>query len=355
MALDEGLIKVLELVAPGKPLREGLESVLRAKTGALIVVGDSQQVIDLVNGGFEIDAEFTPANLYELAKMDGAIILSYNARKILRANAHLVPNATIPSVETGIRHRTAERVAKQTNELVISISQRRNIITLYYGYFKYILQDINVILAKANQALQTLEKYKKVLDRVLVNLTILEFEDMVTVYDVVKAIQRAEMVLRVKREIEQYISELGTEGRLISMQMEELVENVYDISLLIIRDYRQDEEDLHAVEIKEQLANLSDESLLDLNILANIIGFPGIVNILEMSLEPRGYRVLRKIPRLPLSVIDNVVKTFASLQKIIDASIEALDDVEGIGEVRARAIKEGLQRLKEQATMERYV
>src|SRR5690554_914458 len=156
---SEGIYQVLKLVAPGTALREGLENVLRAKTGALIVLGETPEMLAILDGGFRMDSEFSPANLYELAKMDGAIILSRDARKILHVNTMLLPDATIPSTETGIRHRTAERVAKSTGLLTISISQRRNIITLYKGNVKYPLKDISVILSKANQALQTLDKY----------------------------------------------------------------------------------------------------------------------------------------------------------------------------------------------------
>jgi diadenylate cyclase len=206
---DDGIIGALKLVAPGTRLREGLDSILRAKTGALIVLGDSAEVLEVVEGGFHLDAEFAPPSLYELAKMDGAIVLSEDARRILYANAQLIPDPSIPSVETGIRHRTAERVARQTGTLVIAISQRRGVITLYRGANRYSLQDISVILSKANQAVQTLEKYKRVLDKALVNLTALEFEDLVTVYDVVWVVQRGEMVLRIVRELKNYISELG--------------------------------------------------------------------------------------------------------------------------------------------------
>lgn len=167
--LDEQMLKTVWMLAPGTMLYEGLENILRARTGALIVVGDSEQVLDLVDGGFRIDSEMRPTSLYELAKMDGAIVLSTDGKRILFANAQLNPDPLIPTFETGTRHRTAERVAKQTGELVISISQRRNVITLYKGNLKYVMRDVSVILAKANQALQTLEKYKSVMEQALTN------------------------------------------------------------------------------------------------------------------------------------------------------------------------------------------
>ena len=187
-------IGALKMLSPGTPLREGLENVLRAKTGALIVIGDSEDVLDIVDGGFNLNSEFSPAYLYELAKMDGSIILSTDAKKILYANAQLLPDSSIVTKETGTRHRTAERVARQTGKMVISISQRRHIITLYKGTEKYIIEDTSKILTKANQAVQTLEKYKIVLDQFLTNLSALEFEELVTLYDVVMVVQKIEML-----------------------------------------------------------------------------------------------------------------------------------------------------------------
>lgn len=351
--IDGDFLKAIKILAPGTPLREGLENILRAKTGALLVIGDSPQVMEIEEGGFEIHTEYTPARLYELAKMDGAIILSQDARKILLANTQLIPNPSIPSLETGIRHRTAERVARQTDALVISISQRRGIITLYKGLVKYVLRDIGVILAKANQALQTLEKYKVVLDKALITLSTLEFQDLVTIFDVVKAIQRTEMVLRIVHEIETYIVELGNEGRLISMQLDELVSNVHDEGLLIIRDYSI-VKDKTPIEIMSTIGEWTAEDLLDLSLISRVLGYTGSASILDQSVTPRGYRILHKIPRLPWPVIENLVQTFGSIQKILKASIEKLDEVEGIGEVRARAIKEGLQRYRDQVILDRH-
>jgi len=248
---------VLKLVAPGTPLREGLDNIFRAKTGALIVIGYSKEMMEIVDGGFSINCEFTPAHLYELAKMDGAIILSQDMKRILFANTQLVPDSSIPTAETGTRHRTAERVARQTGHLVIAISQRRNVITLYQGNFRYILRDISVILSKANQAIQTLEKYKAVLDQALTNLSALEFEEMVTLQDVAMVIHRIEMVLRIKAEIDQYINELGTEGRLISMQLEELVANVEKEAYLLLKDYCRDQA-LEPARILEELKKINE-------------------------------------------------------------------------------------------------
>jgi diadenylate cyclase len=345
----------LKILAPGTPLREGLESVLRAKTGALIVVGDNPEVIKLVDGGFYINTELTPAHLYELAKMDGAIIISSDQRKILYANAQLNPQPSITSSETGIRHRTAQRTAIETGNLVVSISQRRNIITLYKGQHKYILQDTNKVINKANQAVQTLEKYKTVLDQAMTSLSALELEDLVTLYDVCLVIQRTDMVIRIANEIERYINELGSEGRLVSMQLEELICFVKEDGEHVIEDYRIYIEENDKDSIMKKLRELSSEELLDLTNIANILGYSYDINILDISVTPRGYRILFKIPRLPSAVIDNIVQYFKDFQKISRASTEELYDVEGIGEVRAKNIKEGLRRVRDQVLLDRHL
>jgi len=351
----DAILDSLKIVAPGTLLREGLENVVRAKTGALIVVGDGDNVMSIVDGGFNINSDFSPSYLYELAKMDGAIILTYDSKKILYANAQLVPDPLISSKETGIRHRTAERVAKQTGELVISISQRRNVITLYKGNYKYVLKDTNEILNKANQAIQTLEKYKTVLNQVMINLSALEFEDLVTVFDVAKVLQRIEMVMRIVIEIEKYILELGNEGRLIDMQLEELAGDTEKEGINIIRDYYVKSEDRNYEDIIKQIRELSQEELLDLTNISRILGYNDGINSLDTNIVSKGYRILNKIPRLPTNVIENVIEMFGSFQELLKASISQLDSVEGIGEVRARSIKEGLRRFQEQSLLDRHI
>lgn len=346
------LMKVLEIMAPGTPLREGLENVLKAKTGGLIYVCNLDEIGKMADGGFYINSDYTPANLYELAKMDGAIVLSSDFKKILYCNTQLLPDPSIPTNETGTRHRTAERVAKQTGKLIIAISQRRNVITVYKGNLKYVLKDTNIILTKANQAIQTLARYKSVLDEAVANISALEFEDLVTVYDVVTTIQRNEMVVRIMDEIERYICELGNEGRLVSMQLEDLADNVEDEGIMLIRDYVEESRD--SSEVIRLIKNLSAEELVEIPALCKILGYSPD-SMLDIIVTPRGFRLLNKIPRLPVVVIENLVKTFGNFKNILGASIEELDSVEGIGEARARIIKEGLRKMQEQALLNRPI
>ncbi|MFJ9501716.1 DNA integrity scanning diadenylate cyclase DisA [Brevibacillus centrosporus] len=345
---------VLRLVAPGTQLREGLENVLRAKTGGLIVVGYGPEMKHIVDGGFSINCDFSPAHLYELAKMDGAIIVSEDAKRILYANTQLFPPASIATSESGTRHRTAQRTAIQTNYLVIAISQRRNVITLYQGNFRYVLNEISVILAKANQAVSTLEKYKAVLDQTLTNLGALEFEELVTLHEVTSVLQRVEMVLRIKSEVSKYICELGVEGRLVSMQLEELVSNIEEEAHMLIRDYCRDPAHSPDVVLRD-MKKLSSDEMLELSSFLRVLGYSSNVSMLEESVSPRGFRILYKIPRLPMSIIANLVGYFHNLPRIMMATIEELDEVEGIGEVRARAIKDGLKRIQEQVFIDRHI
>ena len=354
LSKEEELIETLKILAPGTPLREGLENMLKAKTGGLVVISDREAIMDIIDGGFHINIDFSPAYIYELGKMDGAIILSSDAKKIIYANAQLIPDSSIPSSETGIRHRIAEQVAKETGEIVIAISQRRNIITLYKGYHKYVIQDTDKILIKANQAIQTLEKYRISLDRAMNSLSALEFEDLVTVYDVALVLQRTEMVMKIAYEIEKFIYELGNEGRLVSMQLEELVADVKKDGKHVIYDYNTNFEGDYDT-IQKSIKLLSSEELLNLANISRILGYGSNINALDLAVSTKGYRILTKIPRLPINVVDNIVKQFENFQKTLKASIEELDDVEGIGEVRARAIREGLRRLQEQVLLDRHI
>jgi diadenylate cyclase len=305
-----------------------------------------------MDGGFRIEKELNASNLYELSKMDGAIILNSKATRIHCASVHLNPDPGIISHETGIRHRTAERSARQTGCPVISVSQRRNVITLYMGEEKYVLNDLSILLGKVNQALQTLERHKNVLDQSLINLSALEFENLVTLEEVTMVLQRSEVVLRIAEIVEQYVVELGDEGNLIVMQLAELLGNPTEDQRLLVMDYCVECKE-SAKKVLQQLEKSSSEELKDLSYIGKLLGYED--PDLELPLRPRGYRVLHKIPRLPQGVIDNVVQTLGGLADIMASPPEKLGTVEGIGEVRARSISRGLKRLREQCLIERHI
>ncbi len=302
------LVKALEMVAPGTALREGIDDILHARTGGLIVIGDPDELGFLFSGGIKLDVDYTPALLYQVAKMDGAIVLNANATKIAMANVQLMPDPTILSVETGTRHRTAERVSKQTDALVIAISQRREVVSLYVDGAKYILEDIPVVLAKANQALATLDKYRTRLDQVSTRLTALEFEGGATLHDVLTVLQRSELVTRMAVEIERYIVELGTEGRLIEMQLEETMVGTAADKAALVHDYLAEDADEAFAVALEQIGRLPHQDLLDFGRLAELLGYDRKLNTLDYPVSPRGYRILGRIPRLPKLVVAQIVR-----------------------------------------------
>lgn len=344
-------VKVLKLLAPGTLLREGIDNVLKAKMGALVLFANKAEMLEIVDGGFALNAPFTPAGFYELAKMDGALVLSGDGKTILYANAQLVPDATLPTSETGTRHRTAERTARQTGGLVIAISQRRNVINLYLANLRYTLSDIPTMLSRSNQALQTLEKYRLVLTKGLNTLSALEFEDLVTLNDVASVLVRAEHVQRMAREIECHIIELGTEGRLVNMQMEELLPEE-DPVMTIVQDYCVSGELKSFQTIRRQIGQLPEDEL-DPYHVCRLLGYGVTATSLDLPVVPRGYRVLNYLPRLPQMVVQNLVAHFKTLPRIYSASLSELDEVEGIGESRAKTIKDGLKRVREQAVLDR--
>jgi diadenylate cyclase len=343
----------LALIAPGTPLRDGLERILRGRTGALIVLGNDRTVESLTTGGFVLDVPFTATGLRELAKMDGAIIVDKDLTRILRAAVHLMPDQRIPTDETGTRHRTADRVAKQTGHPVISVSQSMQIIAAYVGETRHVLEDSGQILSRANQALATLERYKLRLDEVSTTLSALEIEDLVTVRDVAVVAQRLEMVTRIAREIEDYVLELGTDGRLLSLQLEELVTGVDAERELVIRDYVGTGRKARSAEaLLAHLESLSPTELVDPLAVAKALA---LGEHLDAAVAPRGYRLLAKVPRLPSTGVERLVDHFDTLQKLLSAGVDDLQAVDGVGELRARSVREGLSRLAESSILERYV
>lgn len=348
-------LDALRAVAPGRPLREGLDRILQAGKGALIVVGDTLDVLEICSGGFLLDAAYSPQRLSELAKMDGAIILAPDSSRIARANVHLVPDPNVPTSETGTRHRTAERVARSINVPVISVSEDMAVIAVYVGDQKHPLEPTARLLNRANQALQTLERYRSRLDTVTSSLSALEVEDLVTLRDVAAVLQRTEMVRRIAEEIEITIIELGEDGRLVLLQLDELLGHVYADGRQVVRDYLHEVPQWTIDHVMNELTAFSTEELLDLKAIANTLRIPGGSLDFDRSVTPRGYRLLSQIPRIPGFVVDNIVEHFGSLPRIMRSATADLERVEGVGVSRAKAIKEGLTRLGEVSIVDRFL
>ncbi|MBE0478568.1 DNA integrity scanning protein DisA [Candidatus Aerophobetes bacterium] len=342
---DEKLLRLLKIVSPGTDLREGLELILQRGTGGLIVVGDNEKVLSVIDGGFQINHSLTPTALAELAKMDGAIILSSDVRKILYANTQLVPDYLIPTDERGTRHRSANRMAKQTGVPAIAISETRNIITLYYGENKYVLKNIPELLRRSIQALQTMEKYRMTFDEALTELDFLEFKNEVRLFHVVNVIQKGEVIRTIKEDVEHYIVELGEEARLVEIQFKEILGNAVEETEQIIKDYAKG--DIRTTVEKLDILDLNE--LLEINTIVESLGYEPKPENLDLNVFPRGYRVLSKIPRLPRIVIENVVSSFGNLYNIIKATPLEFTEIDEVGEKRANTIKVELERLKDKA------
>jgi diadenylate cyclase len=324
-APNESLHAALAQVAPGTPLRDGIERIVRAKMGALIVVSDEPKVLAICSGGFLLDAEFTPQRLSELTKMDGAIILKADCSRIARANVHLVPDPSVHTSETGTRHRTAERVAVSLGVPVVSVSEEMSVINVYAGGMKRQLQDIGRLLDRANQALQTLERYKAKLDDATSALTSLEVEDVVTVRDVAAVVQRGVMVRQIAAEIETMIVELGVDARLLRLQLDEVFTSLDDELDLVIADY---------------------PSIADTAITSADGDSPA---------SPKGLRLLNRVPRLSPDEARAIVDHFGELAKVLRATADDIAGVPGIGPATASAVKDTLDRLTESTILDQYI
>ncbi len=352
------LRETIGLLAPGTALRDGLERILRGRTGALIVLGYDERVEAICDGGFPLDVAFAPTRLRELSKMDGAVVISSNGDRIVRANVQLVPDPTIPTEESGTRHRSAERAAIQTGYPVISVSHSMNLVTVYVGGERHVVADSATILSRANQAIATLERYKARLDEVSRQLSTAEIEDFVTLRDVMTVVQRLEMVRRIGLEIDNDAVELGTDGRQLRLQLEELLGGNDTARELIVRDYHANPEAPSKAQVSKTLAELdalSDTELLDFPALSGVFGYPTTMEAQDSALSARGYRAMAGIPRLQFAHVDLLVRRFGSLQGLLAASATDLQSVDGIGAMWARHVREGLSQLAESTITDRLL
>lgn len=350
----EGVLRqVLATVAPGSPLRDGIDRVLQSGRGGLIIIGDTPEVLNICSGGFLLDAAFTPQRLTELAKMDGAIILASDASRIARANVHLVPNPNVPTVETGTRHRTAERVARSLNTPVIAVSQSRKEIQVYMADQRHRLEPVSRLLDRSNQALQTLERYRNRLGVVTKTLSALEVEDLVTLRDVVEVLQRSEMVIRIAAEIEGNLVELGSDGRLVRLQLDELMAGVTDDRRLLVRDYFHEDATFHLEEAMDALSDLDDEAIFDEAILTKALHLSASVSDLDATLEPRGYRFLDRVPRMSDRVAEDLVARFGTLPRLLRATVPDFEELPSSNAFRPKALKDGIDRIAESSILDR--
>ena len=343
MTSDAALLRsALQDIAPGTPLREGLERIQRSHTGGLIVLGVSPELEEMCSGGFDLDIEFTASRLRELCKMDGAVIIDPTDWRIRKANVQLFPDQTIPTDESGMRHRTAQRTAYQTHLPVLSVSASMRLISIYVGKYHHIVEEPEALLSRANLAVDTLDRYSQRLDEVLQTLTILEMRDSATVRDVATVMQRMEMIRRITSEINEYLEELGSEGRLLALQVDDLVRGSGSERALVLRDYTRDASAVSTAEAA--LSELASDRLVDLAAIANVLGL-GVYDPtdLDRTIQPRGVRALSLVPRLPWNVIKDITSHWENLADLREATVEDLQQIEGIGPYRAKLIRETLE------------
>ena len=350
--VNEAMRDALARVSPGTPLRDGIDRVVRAKAGALLVLSDDADVLSICSGGFLVDAPYSPQRLSELAKMDGAIIISADGGRIARANVHLVPDPSVPTTETGTRHRTAERVARSLDVHVVSASEEMGVINVYAGGDKRQLQEVGHLLDRANQALQTLERYKVRLDDAITNLTAVEIEDVVSLRDVVAVVQRGEMVHRIADEIETMIIELGVDARLLRLQLDELYGEIDDELDLVVADYMPPGRSV--AETLAGMTQLSDDDVLNLRLAADALSPGADSTDLGQEATPKGLRLLHRVSRLPSDTARAVADHFGGLAKLQRATVDDLMAVDGVDEATARAIRETISRVTESTILDQY-
>ncbi len=345
------MLAALAAIAPGRPVRDGLDRILRARAGALVILGDGPDVLRIRSGGFLVDTDFSPQRLSELAKMDGAMILSSDATRIARANVHLVPDPALVTTETGTRHRTAERVARSIDVPVVAVSEDMSTITIYRHGQKRVLQPIPQLLSRANQALATLERYRTRLDTVSASLTALEVEDLATVMDVGIVVQRHEMVSRIAQEIQGYLIELGVDGRLLRLQLVELMAGVDNSYELVLADYCPES---HGPDVaRHRLSALDNDELLNLDQVVQAATVRGW-DSLDAPVHPRGLRVASRIPRIDAGLVRRIVDAFGDLKSILRATDEDFMTKLGLETDSAVNLRESLSRLAETSILEQY-
>jgi len=349
------LLELLEKIAPGTEFRNGIDSILSAKFGALIVVSDDPEITKLFDGGFYINCEFTPQRLFELSKMDGAIIVDQKIEKILYANVQLHPSPSIPTSESGTRHRIAERFAVQTNSFVITISERRTVVTIYKGEIRYRLMDVNNLIIATNQAVRMVERYRLVIEKMLDNLTILEFDNLVTLVEVDECLQKFAFLFKVAKECTNYIVELGIEGRLLEMQLDEILIDLDKELEFLILDYYNPKKKLDIGKILLELEHMDMSEALEVKFLSGFLGYERSNSNLDKEVEPKGFRILNKITKLSQKDIDNIIYHFESFTAILNSDLNDLSEIRGISKIKAQTLKNGLQRLRNTLLLEREI
>ncbi len=327
-------------------MRRALERIIQQGKGGLVVLGDGAQVDEASSGGFSLKgAIFSPARLAELSKMDGGIVLDDSWSNILEAGVHFIPDGSIPTDETGARHRTAERMAAQTGKPVVAVSEGRKVATLFYAGQKIELASPTEVAAHVNQELQSLDRLRGRLDDAEIKLTRLEVAGLATFRSAVTVLQRGELVERLGRVVEARTLTLGDEGRIVYLQLSDLLAGVDFTKRAVLRDYVKPLRNSAIRQAMEDLSAMTPADLEDPSRVGKEMGFPD----LDDPADPRGYRLLSQVGRLPDSVRDDIIRHFGSATTLLDARVDDLLGVEGVGETRAGQLRAYFDRLRDTA------
>lgn len=331
---EEELSNVLKLVAPGTNLRTALDGTLKAGKGALIVV-DNGNLTPLLDGGFRVSCRFTPQKLVELTKMDGAIILSKDLKKIVHANVMLTPNSSIKSSETGTRHKSAERTARQTGGLVIAISERKHEINLFYKNIKYHLKNTDEILRKASEQIQLLEKHKELFDKFVEKLNKSELRNYHNILQAVYVVQKGRIIQKISKDLKKYIVELGNEGTLLKTRLKEITMGVDRETDLAIKDYTK----LDLKKSRILLNSLSYDEILDTENILRVLAHDSLNN----NVTVKGWRLLSKTSLIEQEIA-TIIKELGTLGKVINSNASTYSKL--IGDEKANSFKEEIERMK---------
>lgn len=336
--------RYLKLLAPGTQLRAGLDRILHGRTGALIVLGNNQQVQQVSSGGFKIGVECTEQSLRELAKLDGAIVLSNDLSQIVAAGVHLVPGGDLPTAETGTRHRSADRTSQAAGLPVVTVSASMATISVFYEGHRHLVETVPQVISRANQTLAALARVTTRVTELLDQFTPLEIAEQVTLRDLTHVVHRLELARRLSSEMQFHIDILGVEGRMVALQHAELVANFAGIGDLLVQDYAANVDDPAEFDLTK-LHNFSHDELFSGQLVAQRLGFGPNPN-LEQRVETRGIRALTTIGRLPSALVAKLISDF-TLQELFGASVGVLMEIDGIGPTRARQIRDALIRVSE--------
>jgi len=334
-------LDLLRRFAPGTPLRNAAELIMAQGTGALVLIGTGPQVDEVTAGGFAIrDAPFTAQRLAELAKMDGGVVIDDSTNMIVAANVHFMPDPQLETVETGTRFRTAERLARQTGAAVLAVSEEGHLrAVVFSGEVQFTLQSVTALLAEANQRLQSLERIRHQFDEAVARLDRYEADGVVSVRDVVGVVQRAAVIREIGDDLDTIAAEIGESASLVALQAEDFERGVAEIAELVNTDYRP-RKPKKGSSVFTALTNLDLDDLYRAEVIADAMGLGG----LDDHAKPRGVRTLADVPRLPESVRDAILKRFGSYSKLLNATVEQLAEVEGVGPARATTIRSYLSR-----------